>query len=272
MLSAPWNLGGSDDPICAIDAVVGEAAQFERMAQLWDANCRHNALVSCDFYCGGFAEQFERNGERIAGFLRRKLALGPDSRLLDLGCGVGRVARYLQGAAAGMALADVSGCMLAQARLRLGEAANCTFTPVNANRLPWPDGSFTHAIAIDLVQHLPEASLRAYFAEVARVLVPGGLFLLTTGTGGATDKPPDPWLSRQLLRLLGLRPLPIGSRTGAVLAELTRGPGPLQLREGGDDFPNQLPALPVAVPFAGRYLLLSKPSTARLTVERTLPS
>lgn len=251
-----WNWLNPEDPIFAIDQVEGEEAQFARMRELWDRNSDYNPLVSSDFFCGGFKEAFERNGERIARYLKAKLELDAAARVLDLGAGIGRIARYLVEGCERYVLADVSGQMLERARTRIG-TGRAELARLVDNRLPWTDASFTHCIAIDVVQHLPERTLRAYFKEVGRLLVPGGRLLLTSGASSGADTPPDPQASRQLLRLLNLKPLPFGARTGPVLAELIAD-GQLRLYEQGDNFPNLLPMLPIQVPFAGSYLLFEK--------------
>ncbi|AGY60174.1 class I SAM-dependent methyltransferase [Gloeobacter kilaueensis] len=259
MVQLPWNLFSFEDPLFAIDDVAGEAAQFDQMRQLWDANARHNPLTSCDFFCGGFAEVFEQNGERIAGFLHRRLELSTASRLLDLGGGIGRIARYLASRVDQYTLAEISPEMLAKARTHLRDLPVQPVLLENS-RLPWPEASFSHCIAIDLVPHLPRPVLEAYFVEVARVLVPGGLFLLTTSVAPAPSARSDSQPGRQLLRLLGLKPIPIGAHTASVLAQLIEQDAPLHLHLQGNDFPNQLPMLPVQVPFANCYLLFEKRS------------
>jgi ubiquinone/menaquinone biosynthesis C-methylase UbiE len=181
----------------------------------------------------------------------------PGGRLLDLGSGAGRLARYLAGDAAHYALADVSPHLLDAARTRLGSGRPFTYTALTGATLPFTDGSFNACLAVDVVVHLPEAILRGWFAEVARVLVPGGRFLLTAGVPpavGSIDFGP----SRQLLRLLNLRPVPFGARTGAVLARMLAD-GPLHPIGQGEDFPNLLPVLGVQAPFAGYWLLFERP-------------
>ncbi|MBC7881619.1 MAG: class I SAM-dependent methyltransferase [Anaerolineae bacterium] len=254
MVQLPWNLFSSEDPIFDIEAVPDESTQLQKMRTLWDANAKHNPLVCNDFFCGGFQEQYERNGQRLADFLARKLQLAPGAKILDLGGGSGRIARYLAQGCESYTLADISPNLVCLAQARLPEKI-FQFTCLSENRLPYPDQSFSDCIAIDTVMHLPERTLRAYFNEVARVLTPGGKFFLTVGV--SLEGPTDIQAGRSLMRLLNLKPVPVGSRVGAVMNALSTG-STLTLKHRGNDFPNQLPMIGVQAPFSGNYLLFER--------------
>jgi ubiquinone/menaquinone biosynthesis C-methylase UbiE len=97
-------------------------------------------------------------------------------RVLDLGCGTGRLSAAL--AAEGIARVwgvDASAEMLAVARDKL--PAGVGLKQARAEDLPFKDGSFDRAVTW-LVVHLLDRP--AAFAEVARVLGPDGLFAVVT--------------------------------------------------------------------------------------------
>jgi SAM-dependent methyltransferase len=117
----------------------------------------------------------------LEGFASR-LALGPDSLLLDVACGAGGPGLYL---------ARVSGCSvtgvdreadgLVNAR-RLaresGVGARARFVQADASLpLPFPDGSFDAILCLDALNHLPGRA--GVFADWARLLAPGGRLLVT---------------------------------------------------------------------------------------------
>lgn len=98
--------------------------------------------------------------------------LGPDDRVLDVGCGVGAALQAcLDRGAGGVVGVDVSPEMVARAQARLaprgGEAHQAS-----GHDLPFEDDRFTHALSIESLyyHHDPVRSL----AEVGRVLAPGG--------------------------------------------------------------------------------------------------
>lgn len=125
------------------------------------------------------------------------LALEPGMRLLDVGCGIGGPAR----AAAARHGCQVTGIDLspdfvAVARFltdRLGLSAAVTFDVGSATDLPYPAGSFARAMMNHAGMNI--ADKHRVFAEVRRVIEPGGLFAvydqMRTGDGELTY--PLPW-------------------------------------------------------------------------------
>jgi ubiquinone/menaquinone biosynthesis C-methylase UbiE len=105
---------------------------------------------------------------------RRVAALAPD-RMLDVGCGDGRLAREIKQALPGVA---VHGCDLSVAALNRAEGLDRRYAvDLNVDRLPEPDGSLDLVVASEVIEHVIEPG-RA-IAEFHRVLRPGGHVLIT---------------------------------------------------------------------------------------------
>jgi len=98
--------------------------------------------------------------------------VGPDDRVLDVGCGTGYFTRMMAGAVtfAGPAMAvDPSREAIARAR-RLTRVANCAFSDGIAQALDAPDGSYDVVVS-SLVVHDPPETLRPpALPEMVRVL------------------------------------------------------------------------------------------------------
>ena len=95
-------------------------------------------------------------------------------RVLDVGCGTGRLIGALAERGVDAAGVDISPEMLAVARRKLPRS---TFAEARAEQLPFPDAAFDR-IVYRLVVHLIERP--AAFAEAYRALAPGGTVGIVT--------------------------------------------------------------------------------------------
>jgi SAM-dependent methyltransferase len=121
-------------------------------------------------------------------------------RILDLGCGEGQIARLAADPAGKVAADVVVGLDPATAQLEAARrrGGGPSYARGRAERLPFADGSFDATVACLVLEHTPD--LDAALAEVARVLVPGGRFVLlanhplfqTPGSGWIDDQILDP--------------------------------------------------------------------------------
>src|ERR687886_150856 len=103
--------------------------------------------------------------------------LEPGERVLDLGSGAGTdslVAAQMVGERGHVTGVDMTPEMLARARSAAAEmgASNVEFLEAEAERLPFADESFDVVISNGVIDLIPDKD--AVFAELHRVLVPGG--------------------------------------------------------------------------------------------------
>ena len=112
--------------------------------------------------------------------------VGPGTKLLDVGCGMGRHTFEALRRGADVVAADLDGDALAAveemagAMTVSGEApAGASFTAVRADarRLPFAEGSFDRVVASETLEHIADDSVA--MAEIARVLRPGGRAVVT---------------------------------------------------------------------------------------------
>jgi ubiquinone/menaquinone biosynthesis C-methylase UbiE len=121
-----------------------------------------------------YANCFAYSRHRLEGWLDRLLPPAAGRRLLDVGCGTGHHLARMR--ARGFEVAGVDGSteMLARARA-LNPDVDLRVAEVDA--LPFPDASFDVALCIEVFRYLPDE--RACAREIARVLKPGGVGLVT---------------------------------------------------------------------------------------------
>ncbi len=124
--------------------------------------------------------------EHLALVLELLAVLQPEGqRILDLGCGDGVVAALLldRFPAAHLTGVDGSPPMLERAGERLaaypGRWTLHQSTMQALDALDLPAGSFDAAIGVQSIHHLTSTEKQALFQAVARLLRPGGLFLLS---------------------------------------------------------------------------------------------
>jgi SAM-dependent methyltransferase len=99
------------------------------------------------------------------------------ARVLDLGSGAGTdslVAAQMVGPEGSVTGIDMTPEMLAKARTAAAEmgATNVDFVEAEAERLPFPDGSFDIVISNGVIDLIPDKD--AVFSQLFRMLAPGG--------------------------------------------------------------------------------------------------
>jgi SAM-dependent methyltransferase len=140
---------------------------------------------------------FAATGDEFLGHFVALGGLQPDHAVLDVGCGIGRMARPLAGYLSASGSYDgfdvnrdgVGWCRRRYARhgnfrFQVADLYNRRYNPAGAHaaaeyRFPYEDARFDFALATSVLTHLLEAEADHYLGEIARVLRPGGRALLT---------------------------------------------------------------------------------------------
>jgi SAM-dependent methyltransferase len=139
-------------------------------------------------------DEFHIGGAEATADLLDQLAIGPETRVLDVGSGIGGPARTIAArTGARVTGVDLTPDFVETAR-RLTETVGleADFVVGSALDLPFPDASFDLATLIHVGMNIPDKP--RLFAEVARVLAPGGTFAVyEVMRFGAHPAFPLPW-------------------------------------------------------------------------------
>lgn len=152
-----------------------------------------------DRWSGHWSDHYAERGLMVARIGRFSTALDKrvtaGAAILDFGCGTGEITRALAAAGWRMTGCDSSPAMIERAR-RADDGTVCwrqLDSPAGSG-LPFADESFDGAISSSVFEYLDDPSATA--GEIARVLKPDGVFLLTV---------PDP---RHAIRRIEARKIP----------------------------------------------------------------
>ncbi|MFG1869931.1 class I SAM-dependent methyltransferase [Micromonospora arborensis] len=151
-----WTKLGTEDPLWAV------LVQPGKRGGRWDVE---------EFLATGRTDV-----EETAGQLRRLGLPTRWERVLDFGCGAGRLSQALAPHADEVVGVDIAPPMLETARQLDQSAGNIRFVLNDAPDLSqFPDGHFDLVYSTLVLQHLPRPAIDGYLAEFLRVLRPGGI-------------------------------------------------------------------------------------------------
>lgn len=151
------------------------------MARDWDMRAREDAMryVAGKYRGAAFFKDGTGQAHQFCSSFFQKEAFQPEGkRMLDIGCGIGRMERGFSQMFGEVWGLDVSGEMIAQA-IKLNQAyKNVKFEKGNGQDLSaFPADFFDFVFSYIVFHHIPEKQIILnYFCEVHRVLKPGGLF------------------------------------------------------------------------------------------------
>lgn len=160
---------------------LSEPMPEEEMKRFWDRRARENAYYFVDNrleFDDPDLDGFWSEGTRVLDELLDPLGLAimPDDRVVEIGCGVGRLTRVISERAAGVVALDVSEAMLELARERNPTLSNVEWILGDGRSLAGVDDESADAcVSFVVFQHIPDPEITlAYIRDMGRILRPGG--------------------------------------------------------------------------------------------------
>jgi SAM-dependent methyltransferase len=130
-----------------------------------------------------------------------RLAAEGRSRVLDVGCGLGRHAVYLAARGFQVTATDNSPTAIAACEENLRKAGlSATVMQLEMTEFPFPDSSFDGVIGSHVIHHCRRATLERIIASIARKLAPRGYFAWATPSarhchcGSGAEIEPGTWV------------------------------------------------------------------------------
>ena len=182
-----------------LNTLNGKAAARKNVVHHYDiGNDIYRTFLDADmqYSCGYFTDpsnSIEQAQLDKKAHIASKLHLQPGQRVVELGCGWGGLALYLNR----IADVDVLGVTLSQEQLAVAReraAAAGVADRVKFELMDWRDvpGTFDRVVSIGMFEHLGTAYFQTFFRKVKELLTPDGVSLIHTmgrmGKPGTTDR------------------------------------------------------------------------------------
>lgn len=133
--------------------------------------------------------------------IAKRLNAPPDATILDAGCGSCAKSVLLAGRGFRVVATDFSASALDLAKDTVraqGFEDRITLQREDLTALSFPDGTFQYILCWGVLMHIPD--LQRAFSELARVLAPGGLLVISEGNMFSVQAVLLRWLKRMLGR------------------------------------------------------------------------
>jgi cyclopropane-fatty-acyl-phospholipid synthase len=174
------------------------AHHYDLKDELYQLFLDGDRQYSCAYFTDPANSLEEAQADKKA-HIAAKLYLKPGMRVLDIGCGWGGTALYLNR----VADVDVLGITLSEEQLKVarrraeeaGVADRVKFELIDYRHL---GGSFDRIVSIGMFEHVGAAHYEEFYAKCRELLAPDGVMLLHTigklGQEGAPDPFTDKWI------------------------------------------------------------------------------
>jgi len=215
--NAPWEKGGEgltpkgllrragSEALARLDRFNWERKSRRNVAHHYDLESRlFDLFLDADrqYSCAYFTEPANSLDQAQAdkkAHIAAKLALAPGQRVLDIGCGWGGMALYLNR----LANVDVLGITLSEEQLKVARARAEAAGVADRVRFELLDyravtGSFDRIVSVGMFEHVGPRHFRSFFAKSKSLLSEDGVMLLHTIGRMGKPSTTDPFTAKYL--------------------------------------------------------------------------
>lgn len=150
--------------------------------EYWDRQSETTQAAICAVDGSVHESTVRQTGEWTAKQVACALNLKSTDRILEIGCGVGRVGKELASRCSSWVGSDISPNMLRVAEQRLRDVPNITLQQLERSSFEgiFADGEFDKAYSVAVFCHLDKEDLFLYLRDLYRVIRPGGVIYVET--------------------------------------------------------------------------------------------
>ena len=174
------------------------AHHYDLSAELYDLFLDADRQYSCAYFADEHGDLDRAQADKKA-HIAAKLALKPGQKILDIGCGWGGMALYLNR----VADVEVLGITLSEEQLRIARARAVAAGVSDRVRFELFDyrqvkGRFDRIVSVGMFEHVGPPHYRTFFQKCRELLTPDGVMLLHTI--GRADGPgaTDPFIAKYI--------------------------------------------------------------------------
>jgi len=118
-------------------------------------------------------EELQRKGRVTAEKIVKGLAIDKTHKVLEIGCGVGRIGRELAPQCKEWFGVDISSTLIKITKKRMAHLNNVQLAVLDKSfKLPFPDDTFDRVYCHVVLMHIQNEDMYTYFQEIKRVLKP----------------------------------------------------------------------------------------------------
>lgn len=174
------------------------ASQFLSQKNYWNLMGNLSSIDSIADGCSDL-DTFFKGGRETVSFFEKEKLINKNSITLHIGCGIGRIEKYLAKKVKKVVGVDIAVSMVKKAKLNV-KLSNATFIVNDGQTLTFPEKHFDFVYSFFVFQHMPTNSFKSYIREVSRVLKKNGKFFFQIPLDEENKmKEPNknnPWLMR----------------------------------------------------------------------------